>query len=242
MGLRRHGARSLTGPDAVPTINAPASLPNNHGFDTFYGFLSHAAAQDYFYDYMWKTQTGVPNGVTTVANNGGAPNATYPGGSPQYSHDLIAAQSEQYITAHAGDSSPFYMQVNYTIPHFDVDQISNVPDGLGVYANKPWTTEQKEYAAMITRMDASVGSLMARLSDPDGNPNTNDSILNNTLVIFTSDNGADTESEAPRTFFSADAPFRGGKFEVYEGGIHMPEVAYWNGTIAQVPSATIELT
>ena len=145
---------------------------------------------------------------------------------------MIAAQSEQYVTAHAADSSPFYMQVNYTIPHFDVDQISNVPDGLGVYANKPWTTEQKEYAAMITRMDASVGSLMARLSDPDGNPNTNDSILNNTLVIFTSDNGADTESEAPRTFFSADAPFRGGKFEVYEGGIHMPEVAYWNGTIA----------
>ena len=70
-GFGATGARSLTGPDAVPTINAPASLPNNHGFDTFYGFLSHAAAQDYFYDYMWKTQTGAPNGVTTVANNGG---------------------------------------------------------------------------------------------------------------------------------------------------------------------------
>ncbi len=85
---------------------------------------------------------------------------------------------------------------------------------------------------MITRMDASVGSLMARLDDPNGDGNHADSILNNTLVIFTSDNGADGENEAPRTFFSADAPYRGGKFELYEGGIHMPQVAYWQGTIA----------
>ena len=82
-----------------------------HGFDTFYGYLDHAAAQDYFYDYMWQTQTGAPNGVATVVNNGG------PGGTPQYTHDLFAAKSEQYITAHAADSHPFYMQVNYTIPH-----------------------------------------------------------------------------------------------------------------------------
>ncbi len=206
-----------------PTIDSPSSLPNNHGFDTFYGFLNHGAAQNYFYPVMWKTQAGSPNGVTTVATNGA------------YSHDLIAAQSEQYVTAHAADSAPFLMEVNYTIPHFDITQISSAPGGLGIYsgaAYSSWTTEQKQYAAMITRMDASVGSLMAKLSNPDGNPNTNDSILNNTLVIFTSDNGADGEAEAPRTFFSANAPFRGGKFEVYEGGIHMPEVAYWNGTIA----------
>src|SRR6476659_3164458 len=225
-GFGASGQRNLTGPDDPPTIDAPNSLPNNHGFNTFYGYLNHGAAQDYFYDYMWQTQTGAPNGVATVLNNGG------PGGTPQYSHDLIAAKSEQYITAHAGDSAPFYMQVNYTIPHFDIDAISNAPGGLGIYAGMPWTTQQKEYAAMITRMDASIGSLMAKLANPDGNPNTNDSILNNTLVIFTSDNGASTEDGAPRDFFAANGVYRGGKFEVYEGGIHMPEVAYWNGTIA----------
>lgn len=225
-GFGATGTRSLTGSDPVPTIDSVGSLPNLHGYDTFYGYLSHAAAQDYFYDWMWQTQAGAPNGVTTVANNGG------PGGVPQYTHDLIEAQSEQYIAAHAHDSQPFYMQVNYTIPHFDIDQISSVPNALGQYANMPWTTEEKEYAAMITRMDSSIGSLVAKLRDPDGNPNTNDSVLNNTLIMFASDNGADTESEAPRTFFSADAPYRGGKFEVYEGGIHTPQVAYWNGTIA----------
>src|SRR4029078_3828001 len=79
---------------------------------------------------------------------------------------------------------------------------------------------------------ASVGSLMARLANPDGIAGTNDSILNNTLVIFTSDNGARTEDNAPRDFLAADGVFRRGKFQVFEGGIHMPQVAYWNGTIA----------
>ena len=45
------------------------------------------------------------------------------------------------------------MQVNYTIPHYDIDAISSVPGGLGIYAGMPWTTQQKEYAAMITRME-----------------------------------------------------------------------------------------
>src|SRR4051812_41733845 len=227
-GFGATGTRTLGAADPAPAIDDASSLPNLHGFDTFYGYLDHGAAQDYFYSWMWQTDPNAPQGVSLVANNGGA------GGTPQYSHDLFAVKSEQYITAHAGDSSPFYMQVDYTIPHFDIDQISSAPGGLGIYAGSQyasWTTQEKEYAAMITRMDASVGSLMAQLSDPDGNPNTNDSILNNTLVMYTSDNGASTEDSTPRDFFAADGPYRRGKFQVFEGGIHMPQVAYWNGAI-----------
>lgn len=221
------GARNLTGSDAVPTINLPNSLPGNHGFSTFYGYLNHGAAQDYYYDHMWRNQTGAANGVAIVANNGG------PGGTPQYTHDLFATQSEQFVAAHAGDANPFYLQVSYTIPHYDIDQIATAPGGFGTYASKPWTNSQKAYAAMITRMDATIGTLMARLDDPNNDGNTADSIRNNTLVIFTSDNGpSPTEDNVPADFFNANGPFRGGKFEVYEGGIHMPAVAYWPGTIA----------
>ena len=125
------------------------------------------------------------------------------------------------------------MQVDYTIPHWDIDSIVNAPGGYGDYAsNAGWTSQQKAYAAMITRMDASIGSLMARLDDPNGDGNHSDSILNNTLVMFTSDNGPSTEDNSPIDFFNANGPFRGGKFELYEGGIHMPAVAYWKGTIA----------
>ncbi len=213
--------------NSAPVVNAPASLPNNHGFSDFYGYLNHGAAHDYFNKWMWQTSSA-PQGVSTTINNGG------PGGTAQYTHDLIAAKSEQYVAAHAADEAPFYMEVAYTIPHFDLDAISSAPGGYGIYASQStWTSQQKAYAAMITRMDASIGSLMARLDDPNNDGDHSDSIRENTLVIFTSDNGGSpTEDNAPIDFFNANGDFRGGKFELYEGGIHSPTVAYWPGTIA----------
>lgn len=225
-GFGASGARSLNGSDPFPSITDVNSLPTNHGFETFYGYLSHGAAHDYFYDWMWRSDSGAAIGVVTEANNGG------PGGSPQYSHDLFADQSEQYVAAHAGDSSPFYMQLNYTIPHWDIDAIANAAGGYGQYANLPWTSKQKAYAAMISRMDASIGSLIDRLDDPNADGNNSDSILANTLVLITSDNGPTVEDDTPTDFFDANGVFRGGKFEIYEGGIHMPALAYWPGTIA----------
>jgi hypothetical protein len=84
---------------------------------------------------------------------------------------------------------------------------------------------------MITRMDASIGSLIERLDDPNGDNDNSDSELNNTLIIFSSDNGPTVEDNSPIDFFNANGQFRGGKFEAYEGGIHMPSFAYWPGTI-----------
>lgn len=215
----------------VPVVDSPSSLPNNHGFDEFYGYLNHGAAHDYYAKYMWQTNSSAANGVSTVVNNAG------PGGTAQYTHDLIAARSEQYVAAHAGDADPFYMQVSYTIPHTDLEDIASAPGGYGAYASMPWTSEQKAYAAMITRMDASIGSLMTKLNDPDGDGNHDDSVAANTLVIFTSDNGGDKGTFADPypelvDFFDGNGGFRGGKFESFEGGIHVPGVAYWPGTIA----------
>jgi arylsulfatase A-like enzyme len=225
-GFGADGVRNLSGSDPAPSITAPDSLPTNHGFDTFYGYLHHGAAQDYFYSWMWRNDSGAPQGVSTIANNGG------PGGTPAYSHDIFAARSELFVADHAADPTPFYLQVNYTIPHWDIDAIASAPGGFGIYAGMPWTNQQKAYAAMITRMDASIGSLMARLDDPNGDGNHADSVVANTLVLFTSDNGPTVEDNSPIDFFDANGPFRGGKFELYEGGIHAPALAYWPGTIA----------
>lgn len=225
-GFGADGVRNLSGSDPHPSVNMPNSLPSHHGFDEFYGYFNHGAAHDYFYSWMWQNDVNAPHGVSTVANNGG------PGGGPQYTHDLFAAKSEQFVADHAGADSPFYMQVNYAIPHWDIDAIANAPGGYGVYTDRPWTDKQKSYAAMITRMDASIGALLARLDDPNGDGDNSDSILSNTLVLFTSDNGPTIEDDSPIDFFDANGPLRGGKFELYEGGIHMPTLAYWPGTIA----------
>ena len=55
MGFRGRRWRNLSGSDAVPSVNSPDALPNKHGFSTFYGYLNHGAAHDYFYDWMWQT-------------------------------------------------------------------------------------------------------------------------------------------------------------------------------------------
>ncbi len=231
-GFGADGVRNLAGSDPLPSINMPNSLPTYHGFDKFYGYLNHGAAHDYFYSWMWRDDSNAPHGVSTVANSGG------PSGTPAYTHDIFAARSELFVADQAYSGSPFYMQVNYTIPHWDIDSIASATGGYGMYAGMPWTNKQKAYAAMITRMDASIGSLMTRLDDPNGDGNNADSILSNTLVLFTSDNGPTIEDDSPIDFFDANGVFRGGKFELYEGGIHMPTLAYWQGTIAPGSSSS----
>ena len=119
---------------------------------------------------MWQSvpsgTPGIPPSIVRVSNNGG------PGGTAQFSHDLFATKAEQFIGAHANDANPFYLEMAYTIPHSDIDAIASAPGGFGQYASQAgWTTKQKAYAAMITRMDASIGSLMARLSDPNNDGN-----------------------------------------------------------------------
>jgi arylsulfatase A-like enzyme len=212
-----------TGGTSNPVVDAPASLPTNHGFDEFYGYLNHGAAQNYFYPFMFQSvanaNPNLPPNIVRVSNS-------------QYSHDVFAQKSEQFVAAHAGDDDPFYLEVAYTIPHYDIDAIASAPGGYGQYAAMPWTNQQKAYAAMITRMDTSIGALMDRLDDPNGDNNNSDSILDNTLVIFTSDNGPTVDDATPMDFFDANGIYRGGKFELFEGGIHVPGVAYWRNTIA----------
>jgi arylsulfatase A-like enzyme len=212
-----------TGGTSNPVIDVPESLPTNHGFDEFYGYLNHGAAQNYFYPFMFQSvpnpNPALPPNIVRISNS-------------QYSHDVFATKSEAFVADHADDADPFYLEVAYTIPHYDIDAIASAPGGYGQYAAMPWTNQQKAYAAMITRMDASIGALMDRLDDPNNDNDTSDSVLDNTLIFFTSDNGPTVADATPMDFFDANGQYRGGKFEVFEGGIHVPGVAYWRGTIA----------
>lgn len=231
----------------TPVITNAGTLPTNQGFDEFYGYLNHTSAHSYYYPQMWQS-SGLSSPTVTTPNNGGA------GGSAEYSHDLFTRRSEAFIQDNAGSSQPFYMQVNYTIPHFqlsDVDiapglvNLANqtiYPGGQAQYAsNASLTTAEKRHAAMISRMDASIGSLVQRLQDPNGDGNFADSELANTLIVFSSDNGASPEgigaTAAASTAISGG--LRGGKRDLYEGGIRMPTFAFWQGTIAAGSSSTL---
>lgn len=240
-GWSASGNRNLGGPDQVPTINDPESLPANQGYEIFFGFLNHAAAHDYYYDFMWQSDS--LGGPAFLVNNDNGP-----GNSPEYTHDLVHLRSEELIRDLSTGDDPFYLQLSYTIPHFDLDQIQSAPAhfnlagqqifpaGLAQYNNRPDLTFREElHAAMISRMDASIGAVLARLEDPNFDGDTSDSILENTIVFFTSDNGSTPEDGLGRTSASSlpiSGGLRGGKRDLYEGGIRMPAIAYWPGTIA----------
>lgn len=254
-----------------PTVNRADTLPQNQGFDEFYGYLNHGRAHSYQVDSLWtnvepaddnnngldepgeKYQPNQDNGLWLEKTGNNQANT-----AAAYTHDLIGLKSEQYVRDNAGGAEPFYMQVNYTIPHFDLEAIVNTTPlldldgnvihsgGLAQYAGEATMSDKEQkHAAMISRMDASIGSLMSRLADPNGDGDTADSVLDNTLVLFSSDNGPTPEDGLGQSgLLNLDLAggLRGGKRDLFEGGIRSPLIARWDGQIAPERRGTTDTT
>jgi len=198
------------------------ALPTNQGFDEFYGYLNQSRAHDYTVPWLWRNDSSDPLGVSKDYS-----------ANSIYSHDLFEQECLDFVTRHAGQDQPFYLQGSFTIPHRQLDQ---VPD-LGPYADavdadgNPWPVAEKQYAAMITRLDGSIGRILDRLRDPDGDGDSSDSVADDTLVLFASDNGTHTRDGHGEAFFNSSGPFSGRKFQLLEGGIRSPFIAVWDGQI-----------
>ena len=181
------------------------------GFDLFYGYYDQVHAHSYFPDDL--TRNGVREKLP--GNSGGK--------GTQYSHDLIEAETLKFIDASAKAAKPFFCYVAWTLPHGNFE----IPS-YAQFADRPWPEPVKIHAAMIARLDTGVGRLMAKLREAG--------VDRNTLVIFTSDNGA--AGPGVRTF-NATAGLRGAKRDLHEGGIRAPFLARWPGKIA--PKSTSDL-
>jgi uncharacterized sulfatase len=200
--------------------------PLRQGFDFYYGYLDQVLAHNYFPEYLIRNgeKEYLDNEVkyldSTLWHKG---LGSYSTKKSTYSHDLMALEALDFIRQNK--DQPFFLYVPFTIPHDNgeeqMGERQEVPDH-GIYSAEEWSKERKGYAAMITRMDKDIGGIMDLIEELG--------LAENTVIFFTSDNGP-VPARDYTEFFNSNGQYRGGKRDVYEGGIRVPLVVSWKGTI-----------
>ena len=218
------GAGYATGLDGKWGLGSEGTIgaPTRKGFDHFFGYVDQTMAHNYYPTYLVRDDQRVPlRNVVPHPGQYGQGVATV---RLDYTADLIAADSLQFIREHA--RQPFFLYLAPTLPHANDER---KPDGMeipdyGAYAHKSWPTPEKGYAAMVTLLDREVGDVLTELKTLG--------LEDSTVVIFTSDNGPHHEGGHDPDFFHSRGPLRGIKREVYEGGIREPMIVRWPGHVA----------
>jgi arylsulfatase A len=203
--------------------------PDKKGFEYSFGFLDHRHAHRQFTDHLYRDGKQVSTDLER-----------------DYVNDLFTREAASFISQEAG--RPFFIYLNYTVPHAELRVPADSLEPLnGKFPEQPFVNEKADarqtgakidaaslgyrsqptpraaFVAMIQRMDRDVGRLVDLIGERK--------IDRQTLILFISDNGPHREGGADPAFFKSSGGLRGIKRDLYEGGIRVPMIARWVGTI-----------
>lgn len=203
------------------TNHEGAANPLSHGFDEFYGWKSQTIAHTYF-----------PGSIVHNGKEVDVPDGTFV-------HDLILNQARQFITVNATSNNPFFCYIPTAVPHAAMHAPKSLHEKwrkkfpefdkrIGRYkaADEPCPDVKNPiagFAAMMENLDNEIGSILSLLKSLN--------IDDNTLIMFTSDNGAHKEGGHDPAFWNSTGGLRGHKRDMHEGGIRAPMLARWPGVI-----------
>ncbi|TNF74275.1 MAG: Cerebroside-sulfatase, partial [Bacteroidetes bacterium] len=208
-------------------VESNSGNPLKQGFDYYYGYLCQILAHNHCPEYLMENDEKVYLDNKVVWDDTSSWTrglGSYPIERNQFSQELFTAKAISFIEENK--DRPFFLYLPSIIPHVNGEApegkwASDIPS-FAPYENEDWSEEHKGYAAMITYLDKDVGKLVNKLQELG--------LEENTLIIFSSDNGgASTLTFNDR--FNSNVPWRGGKGSFYEGGIRVPMIARWKGTI-----------
>ena len=203
--------------------------PNQKGFEEFYGYNCQRQSHRYYPTHLWHNKERIHLEGNGLLAKG------------QYAPALIQEKTLAFIEDNK--DQPFFLYVPTVLPHAELsgpddefyeqyankfEEKAHKGNDYGSNATIPGYASvakpRATYASMVSRMDAQVGQIVAKLKVLD--------LLENTLIIFTSDNGAHREGGADPDFFNSSGGLRGYKRDLYEGGVKTPFIVYWKGKIA----------
>ncbi|MEZ5164202.1 MAG: arylsulfatase [Fimbriimonadaceae bacterium] len=226
------GKWGLGGPEST-------GLPNDLGFDYFYGYLCQRQAHNYYPVHLWENKTKDILGNPKFNAHQAFPKDADPNDPSAYaqykgnvfSNDKMLEKTIKFIDE--SGNKPFFVYFAPTIPHVSLqvpDEALNQYNGkideepyLGNRGYLPHIRPKSAYAAMISRLDGYVGQIMDTLKKKG--------LDENTLIMFTSDNGPTWVSGITPDMFDSASGLRGRKAQIWEGGIRIPMIARWPGKI-----------